>query len=110
MAPRGMAWSWPDAGRCAICAIPAALVTATDDPSKGLAWAIGILPAALIGMAPTRRARAKVMLVGALFGLSIVVGSLLARNAVVAMLGILLAAYGSAVLAARQGERSQLQH
>jgi hypothetical protein len=102
MPDRAVAWSWADAARSALCVVPAALVIALGDPTKGLAWAIGILPAAMIGMAPTRRARARVMVVGALFAISIVVGSLLSQAAVVAVVGIFLVAYGSAILASRR--------
>ena len=66
----------------------AALVIALKDPNDGLAWAIGILPAAMVGMAPTRRGRANVVVVGALFAISIVVGSFLAQAAVLAVGGI----------------------
>jgi hypothetical protein len=102
MAGRAVEWSWSDAERCAICVIPAGLVTATGDPGKGLAWAIGILPVAIMGMAPTRRGRAKLVLVGALFAVSIMVGSLLSAAAVLAVVGIFLVAYGSAVLASHR--------
>jgi len=91
-----------DAGRSALCVIPAALVIAFGDPSKGLAWAIGILPAALFGVAPTRRGRANLVSIGGLFAGSILVGSLLSQAAVVAVVGIFLVAYGSAILASRR--------
>jgi hypothetical protein len=41
----------------ALCVLPAGLVIASGDSSKGLAGALGSLPAAMSGMAPTRRGR-----------------------------------------------------
>jgi hypothetical protein len=102
VAARAVAWSWSDALRCGICTIPAALVVASGDVTEGLGWAIGILPAAIVGMAPTRRGRVKVPVVGALFAVSVMVGSLLSRNSVLAAVGIFLVAYASAVLASRR--------
>jgi hypothetical protein len=102
VAKRAVAWSWADASRCAVCALPAALVVTSGDVSKGLAWAIGILPAAIVGMAPTRRGRLKVPVVGALFAVSVIVGSLLAHNRVSAVIGIFFVGFGSAVLASRR--------
>jgi hypothetical protein len=102
MPDRALAWNWVDAGRSALCVVPAALAIAFGDPSKGLAWAIGILPAASVGMAPTRRGRANLVLIGALFAVSILFGSLLSQAAVVAVVGIFLVAYGSAILASRR--------
>jgi hypothetical protein len=78
------------------------LVIAFGDSSKGLAWAFGALPVAMIGMPPTRRGRAKIVLIGALFAVSLLVGSLLAGTAVLAVVGIFLVAFGSAQLASRR--------
>jgi len=94
-------WNWEDAGRCAVCALPAALVILTGDADKGLAWAIGILPAAMVGMAPRRRDRTKLVLIGLLFAASIMIGSVLSKAAVLAVVGIFFVAYGSALLASR---------
>lgn len=101
MRNKSVVWVWADAGRCALCALPAALVIAAVDATKGLAWATGILPAAIVGMAPQRRDRSKLVMIGGLFGVSIAIGSLLSQTALLAVLGIFLVAYGSAVLASR---------
>ena len=44
-----LAWVWPLALLGALYATPAALVTVTD-PTKGLALAAGVLPAAALGL------------------------------------------------------------
>ena len=100
LGPR-IAWSWPAALRCAVCTLPAALVVLSGDPSKGLAWAVGILPAAIVGMAPARRARLHLVAVGALFALSILIGSALAQTSVTTVVGIFAVAYAAAILASR---------
>jgi hypothetical protein len=97
-----IAWSWPAALRCGLCTVPAALVVLSGDPSKGLAWAVGILPAAVVGLAPTRRARLRLVVIGALFAASILVGSLLVQTTVTTVVGIFAVAYGSAILASRR--------
>jgi len=98
----GITWSWWDALRCGTCTLPAALVALSGDPTKGLAWAMGILPAAIVGMAPRRRDRRRLILVGALFAVSIIVGSLLAQTTATTIIGIFLVAYGTALLASRK--------
>ena len=95
-------WTWSDALRCGLCTLPAALIVLTGDPSRGLAWAVGILPAAVIGLAPQRKARIRLVTVGLLFGLSILLGSLLIQTTVTAILGIFAVALGSALLASRR--------
>jgi hypothetical protein len=98
----GISWTWSHAVRCAICTLPAVPVILVSDPSKGLAWAVGILPAAIVGLGPTRRSRLRLVVVGLLFGLSVITGSLLAQTSLTAVLGIFAVAYGSALLASRK--------
>jgi hypothetical protein len=95
-------WTWSDAVRCGLCTLPAALIVLAGDPTRGLAWAVGILPAAVIGLAPQRKARIRLVTVGLLFGLSILLGSLLIQTTVTAILGMFAVAFGAAVLASRR--------
>ena len=99
--PRALRWNWSDALLGALCALPAAAVT-LNDVSRGLAFAIGVLPALIVGVQPTRRRRALVIVVGSLIGASIVVGSVLAHQPWLAVLGIFLLAVGAADLAGRR--------
>jgi hypothetical protein len=46
--------NWTDAALGATYALPGALVTLSD-PVKGLALTVGVLPPAIMGLAPTRR-------------------------------------------------------
>lgn len=101
MPARGLAWSWPDALRCGLCTLPAAAVIVLGNPSKGLAWAVGVLPAAIIGLAPKRRQRVRIAATGVLFGASVLLGSLLVQTDVTAVLGIFAVAFGAALLATR---------
>lgn len=86
----------------AVCTVPAAAVVGFGDPKQGLAWAIGVLPAAVIGVLPTRKARVKVVFVGVLFAVSIVLGSLLAQFTALAVAGMFVLPLAAALLAARR--------
>jgi uncharacterized membrane protein YccC len=99
---RAIAWSWTNALMGAACTLPAAAVIAFGDPQKGLAWAIGVLPAAVIGVLPRRKDRLKTLFVGVLFGVFIVLGSLLAQNAVLAVAGMFALPLAAAMLAAKR--------
>jgi Fusaric acid resistance protein-like len=97
-----LAWAWSDALRCGLCTVPAALIVLTGDPARGLAWAVGVLPAAVIGLAPTRKERARLVVVGLLFALSVLLGSLLIQTTFTAVVGMFAVALGAAVLASRR--------
>jgi Fusaric acid resistance protein-like len=99
---RNIAWSWSNALMGGLCTVPAATVVALGDPKKGLAWAIGVLPAAVIGVLPTRKDRLKTSFVGVLFAVSIVLGSILAHNTVLAVAGMFVLPLGAAMLAAER--------
>jgi Fusaric acid resistance protein-like len=96
----GIAWSWPAALVGAVCAIPAIVVMPFDVPS-GLALAFGVLPAAIIGVAPVRRERVRVVLLGSLMGVPIFVGSLLSGEPALAVASIVVLAIGAAMLSTR---------
>jgi hypothetical protein len=99
---RAITWSWTNALLGAVCTLPAAAVIAFGDPTKGLAWAIGVLPAAVMGVLPRKADRVKTVIVGVLFGVFIVLGSLLAQNAVLAVAGMFVLPLAAALLAARR--------
>lgn len=96
-----IAWDWGSALTGAVYAVPAALV-APHHVSAGLALGFGVFPAAIIGVAPTRRERAHVVVVGALTGIPIFVGSLLAGVPWLAVPAIAALAIGSALLSTRR--------
>ena len=95
-----LAWSWSAALVGAVLAIPAIVVMPFDVPN-GLALAFGVLPAAIIGVAPVRRARVRVVLLSTLMGVPIFVGSLLSEEPALAVVGILVLAIGAAMLSTR---------
>ncbi len=96
----GLAWSWSSAALGALYVLPAAVVAASDPP-RGLALAVGVLPAAIVGLAPARRARLRVVLLGALTGLPLLLGSCLAGVPLLAVAAIASLGVGTAWLAAR---------
>jgi Fusaric acid resistance protein-like len=92
-----MAWRWSAALPGALFAIPAAIVTLRD-PSVGLALADGAVPAAAVGITPTRGSRHVIVVVGACIGLSLVLGAALATSWLTAVPGIFVLCLGAAVL------------
>ena len=77
-----------------------------DDRSRGLALAVGVLPGAIIGLAPTRRARLATVVLGASIGVPMFVGGLLAGVPVIAVASIAILGVVSALLAARSRHRA----
>jgi hypothetical protein len=99
-APAGLAWDRTAATVAAVAALPAALVALTD-VHAGAAFAVGVLPASLAGLAPRRRGRVRGALLGALTGLCILVGGVLSSVPVLAVAAIALLGIGTTWLAAR---------
>ncbi len=96
----GLAWEWPAAALGAVYALPAAVVVLSDRP-RGLALAVGVLPAALVGLLPTRRGRLALIVLGFAIGMPMLIGGLLAGVPVFAVFAIVALGAGSALLAAR---------
>ena len=96
----GLLWEWSPAVLGALCALPAAVVV-VDDRSQGLALAVGVLPAAIIGLAPTRRARFATVVLGASIGVPMFLGGFLSGVPVIAVASIAILGVVSALLAAR---------
>ncbi|GMA23292.1 hypothetical protein GCM10025864_10510 [Luteimicrobium album] len=99
-----IAWSWRNAGLGLAYAVPAVVVTAAD-PSAGLAWAVGVLPAAALGLPGPRRARVVVVVVGALAGVSMVLGSLVSGTPALAVATVLALAVVVALTTANPRRR-----
>ena len=74
--PSGLMWEWSPAALGALYALPGAIVV-LDDRSRGLALAVGVLPAAIIGLAPTRRGRLATVVLGTCVGVPMFVGGLM---------------------------------
>lgn len=96
----GIVWDRSQATLGAVYALPAA-VAVLSDPSKGLALALGVLPAAIVGLAPTRRGRRAVVVLGTLIGVPLFLGSLLANVPVLAVAALGALGVATAWLAAR---------
>ena len=76
----GLVWDWTSAALGALYALPAAVVILSD-PSRGLALTVGVLPAAIVGLAPTRRRRVIVVVLGACVGVPMFIGGPARRGA-----------------------------
>ena len=95
-------WNWRNAAFGAAISSVAAIFIAFDHVENGLYLLIGAIPAAIIGLPPLRKDRRKVLIVGILFGVSVVIGAFLAQWAVLAVVGMFLIGLGAALLAARK--------
>ncbi len=82
-----VAWSWSHAQAGGVFALPSA-VGCLIDPQLGIPLAVGVLPAAMIGIPGPRRKRLSILIVGSLVGLSLFIGGALAH----------LPTYGTALL------------
>ena len=98
--PPGLVWDSSAAVLGAVYALPGGVIVLSDR-SRGLALAVGVLPAAIVGLMPTRRGRLAVVVLGTSIGLPMFVGGLLAGVPVIAVLAIAGLGVGSALLAAR---------
>ena len=96
----GLAWDWPAAALGGVYALPAAIV-ALSNPQRGFAFAVGVVPAAIVGVLPTRRARLAIVVLGACIGVPIILGGLLSGVPVLAVAAILGLGVGSSQLAGR---------
>jgi hypothetical protein len=96
----GLAWDWSAAALGAVFTLPAAVVVLSDR-SRGLALAVGVLPAALVGLLPTRRGRLTSVVLGVSIGVPMFIGGLLADVPVLAVVAIGGLGVMSALLAAR---------
>jgi hypothetical protein len=93
-------WDWPAAVLAGAYALPSAVVV-LNNPQRGFALAVGVLPGAIVGVLPTRRARLVIVVLGACIGVPIFVGGLLSGVPVLAVAAILGLGIGSALLAGR---------
>ncbi len=98
--PPAIAWRWSSALFGALCALPA-VVVATQDPSAGLALAIGALAPAAVGISATRRRRVASLLVGIAIGLGLVVGAALSWSWWLAVAGIFVLCVAAAAATTR---------
>lgn len=96
----GLVWKWPAACLGAVYALPGALVALTDRP-HGIALALGVLPAAIVGLLPTRRARLAIVALGFSIGVPMFIGGLLAGVPLLAVAAIAALGVIAALLAAR---------
>jgi hypothetical protein len=99
-----IAWSWRNVAHGAVLALPAAVASVLD-PSLGMPLAVGVLPAAALGLRSTRRQRALVLLVGMVAGASILLGSLVAQRPMLAVAMVFLLCVGVSLLAADPSRR-----
>ena len=97
-----LVWSWRNAAFGALMSSVAVVVILSGEVENGLYLLIGALPAAILGLPPRRSDRRRVMIIGVLFAVSVLVGSVLAQWAAVAVVGMFLMGLGAALLATRK--------
>lgn len=107
MAARGaLTWQWSRFALGVLYAVPT-IVVAPFDPAVALALSIGVLPAAVVGLPPSRRARAAIPFLGLLVALGLLVGASLALVPLLAVLALAVLSVLASMLAAR-GRAGQL--
>jgi hypothetical protein len=95
-------WSWRNAAFGALISSVAVVVIVGGEVQDGLHLLIGAIPAAILGLPPRRSERRKVIVIGVLFAVSVLVGSVLAQWAAVAVVGMFLMGLGASLLATRR--------
>jgi len=60
-------WDWAEAGRGALCALPAAVIIPAVDVTLGMVFAIATLPVAMLGVPSQRGKRPRLGLAGLAF-------------------------------------------
>lgn len=99
-----LAWSARNALHGAILGLPAG-VAMLSDPNVALALAVGVLPAAALGVSNSRRQRTAGLLVGGIAAASLFVGSVIAGTPVLAVCTILVLCIVVAQLSAGRSSR-----
>lgn len=102
MKTNNIVWSWRDARFGAVITAVPVMIIVTGNVEIGLPLLIGSLPAAVIGLLPTRVQRLRLVVVGLLFGIFLMLGSFMAQWAWVAIPGMFLLAFGASLLAPRR--------
>ena len=90
-----------DCRHAAVGVIPAVALIASGHLTIGVAFAIGLLPTSLMGIAPRRRLRVVFGIVGCLFGLGVFLGALIfnSYDLVATALVFFVVCFGATVLA-----------
>lgn len=93
-----------DVLHAALGVIPAFLLVATGHLTLGAAFAIGLLPTSLLGISPKRRTRIIYGIVGCLFGVGILVGSIIfnRNNVLETALLFIIISYIASVVASKK--------
>ena len=97
-----LAWSWRNAAFGALISSVAVIVIIFGEVENGINLLIGAIPAAILGLPPRRSDRRRVMIIGMLFAGSVLVGSVMAQWAPVAVVGMFLMGLGASLLATRR--------
>jgi hypothetical protein len=99
---KNVVWSWRDAAFGAVISSVAGTLIALGHVETGLYLLIGALPAAILGLPPRRKDRRRVMVIGILFAVSVMIGSILAQWVAVAVVGMFLLGLGAALFTTRK--------
>ncbi|MCZ7588777.1 MAG: hypothetical protein M5U27_08000 [Gaiella sp.] len=102
MKPSDISWNWRFAGFGAVMALAALITILSGEVLYGTFLLLGSIPAAIVGLAPERRERKVVLIVGLFFGVSILLGSILALWVPLAIVGMFVVSYWAAQVAAEK--------
>ncbi|WP_412739427.1 FUSC family protein [Krasilnikovia sp. MM14-A1259] len=105
--PPAIVWSWPDAARGLVYALPAIAVTSVN-PAAGVPLALGVLPSAIMPFPGTARSRPLLLIVGALTGVSLFTGAALTHLPTLVTAVTLVAVVAAAAWATTRVAAAQL--
>lgn len=94
----GLRWEWNAAALGLVYALPAGVV-AYSDVARGAAFAVGVIPAAIVGLAPTRRGRVRIVGLGVLTGVPLVLGSIVSGVPWLAVASMFMLSFVAVMLA-----------
>ena len=102
--PEYIRFTRADTVHAAVGVVPAIPLIATGHLAPGVAFAIGLLPTSLMGIAPRRKLRVLYGIIGCLFGVGILVGAAInsTHEPVVSAALFLVICFGATMVAARR--------
>ncbi|MFB4349669.1 FUSC family protein [Microbacterium sp. CR_7] len=99
-----IAWSWRNVLHGVVLGLPAGFATLSD-PRFGLALAVGVLPAAALGLAANRRRRTGALIVGGIAAAAVLLGSAVAGIPILAVSAVFVVCVIVAVAASDPSHR-----
>lgn len=105
---RAIAWSWRNVCFSLAAALPAAIVIVSGNSAIGLVGAVGVLPAVITGIPATYRQLVRLPVIGIVFGVAMLAGSLLSQWPLLAIVSIGALCFGTSLLSLKRPRLASL--